>query len=356
MNESLSFVDSSGMPERVRVLDYGVDEQPAPASGFRTRTIRLEDGRLFLQRRLLPAYTTRAESVDALEAEIRAGLTLVRTFMEVSYPPEFTRLAGYGIEVEQPFLLLDLPRDGRTLAERAGALMLSAEQKKFESSLFRALRLLQWAGLVHRSISPATVRWDGSRVQLTSFGSADREGRPRQRMGSLPWAPPEQREGVGTNDHRDDIWSAGQLVYFVAHAREPSGTRMPPVAGPVRDELLKDVFAERAEQRPDARTMLRRIAAPDPWEDLGRPSDPLSTGRARFAELLADKGPSAWPVAPAGVWGEPEQPDHAAPEPDVRPDERGGPYEQLGSGWPRRRGRSGPGRRGFGGRRAGEGG
>ncbi|WAZ25043.1 hypothetical protein STRCI_006506 [Streptomyces cinnabarinus] len=351
MNESLSFVDSSGLPERVRVLEYGVDEQPRSAAGFRTRTLRLEDGRLYLQRRLLPAYTTRAESVDALEAEIRAGLTLVRMFLEVSYPAEFTRLAGYAIEVEQPFLLLDPPREGRTLAERAGGLMLSAEQKKFESSLFRALRLLEWAGLVHRSISPATVRWDGARVQLTNFGSADRVGRPRQRMGSLPWAPPEQREGTGANDHRDDIWSAGQLVYFVAHAGEASGNRMPPVAGPVRDDLLKDVFAERAEQRPDARTMLRRIAAPDPWDDLGRPSDPLLEGRHRFTELLADKGTSAWPVVPRAA--DPRLPQA---EPDAEPGGRSGSYEQFGGGWGRRRGRPGPGRWGTGGRRAGEGG
>lgn len=346
----MSFVDSSGMPERVRVLEYGIDEQPAPASGLRTRTLRLEDGRLFLQRRLLPAYTTRAESVDALEAEIRAGLTLVRVFREVSYPPEFTRLAGYAIEAEQPFLLLDLPRDGRTLAERASGLVLSAEQKKFESSLFRALRLLEWAGLVHRSISPATVRWDGARVQLTGFGTAERVGRPRQRLGSPPWAPLEQREGTGSIDPRDDIWSAGQLVYFVAHSREPTGNRMPPLAGPVRDDLLKNVFAELAEQRPDAKTMLRRVAAPDPWDDLGRPSDPLLDSRRRFLELLADKGTSAWPVVPAAADPGPSGP---AQEPDSG--ERSGSYDQFG-GWGRRRKGSGTGRWGTGGRRAGDGG
>ncbi|MXM65541.1 hypothetical protein GR925_19305 [Streptomyces sp. HUCO-GS316] len=351
MNETLSFVDSAGMPERVRVLEYGVDDQPTSGSGFRTRTLRLEDGRLFLQRRLLPAYTTRAESIDALEAEIRAGLTLIRTFQEVSYPPEFTRLAGYAIEVEQPFLLLDPPRDARTLAERAGGLMLSAEQKKFESSLFRALRLLERAGLVHRSIGPATVRWDGARVQLTDFSTADRVGRPRQRIGSQPWVSPEQHAGTGNNDHRDDIWSAGQLVYFVAHSREPTGNRMPPIAGPVRDDLLKDVFAERADQRPDARTMLRRIAASDPWDALGRPSDPLLEGRRRFVELLADKGPSAWPAAPPAE--EPEPTQTAVPDPGTGGS--GEVKEQYGSGWGRRRPRPGPGRWGTSGRRTGEG-
>jgi hypothetical protein len=169
-------------------------------------------------------------------------------------------------------------------------------------------------------------------------------------MGSAPWASPEQRAGTGANDHRDDIWSAGQLVYFVAHSREPSGTRMPPLAGPVRDDLLKDVFAERADQRPDARTMLRRIAAPDPWDDLGRPLDPLQEARVRFAELLAGKGPSAWPVAPRA--GEPDVPRHDEPS---QPGERSGPSEQFG-GWGRRRSRSGPGRWGTGGRRTGEGG
>ncbi|WP_371544949.1 hypothetical protein OG266_10540 [Streptomyces sp. NBC_00554] len=348
MNETLAFVDSSGMPERVRILDIGADEPHQPGSGFRTRVVRLEDGRRMLQRRLLPAHALRAESLDVLEAEIRAGLTLIRAFREVLYPPEFTRLAGYAIEVEAPFLLLDLLREGQPMAEIARGLVLSTEQKKFESSLFRALRLLEWAGLVHRSISPATVRWDGARVQLTNLGSADRAGRPRQRLGALPWASPEQREGIGTIDHRDDIWSAGQLVYFVANSRESSGSRMPPLAGPVRDDLLRNVFAEHAGQRPDARTMLRRIAAPDPWDDLGRPADPLQAGRKHFAELLADKGPLAWPI-PSAV-RQPDPPEAAAPP-------RADGEHEPGTAWPRRRPRAGgTGRWGTSHRRAEEGG
>ncbi|TRO58552.1 hypothetical protein [Streptomyces sp. IB201691-2A2] len=348
MNETLSFVDSSGMPERVRVLDIGADEPQQPGSGFRTRTLRLEDGRPLLQRRLLPAYAQRAESVDSLEAEIRAGLTLIRAFSEVTYPAEFTRLAGYAIEIESPFLLLDPLRGGQPMAEIARGLVLSTEQKKFESSLFRALRLLEWAALVHRSISPGTVRWDGTRVQLTNLGSADRVGRPRQRLGALPWASPEQREGIGSNDHRDDIWSAGQLVYFVANSREASGNRVPPLAGPVRDDLLKDVFAERADQRPDARTMLRRIAATDPWDDLGRPPDPLRAARQHFSDLLAGKGPLAWPLSPPARHPDP-------PEAEVPSGADG--QQESGTAWTRRRSRAGgTGRWGTGHRRAEEGG
>ncbi|MFB7240896.1 hypothetical protein CW362_22060 [Streptomyces populi] len=351
MNETLSFVDSSGMPERVRVLHYEVDEPHQPGSGFRTRAVRLEDGRPFLQKRLLPTQAARAESVDALEAEIRAGLTLIRAFQEVAYPAEFTRLAGYAIDVDEPFLLLDPPRAAQTTADIARGLVLSMEQKKFESSLFRALRLLEWAGLVHRSINPATVRWDGNRVQLTDLGTADRAGRPRQRIGSLPWASPEQRAGTGTTDPRDDIWSAGQLVYFVAHSREPTGSRIPPLAGPARDDLLKDVFAERAQDRPSARTMLRRVAATDPWDDLGRPSDPLLEGRSRFAQLLAVKGPSAWPAVPRD-----EEPVTPAPATVSRTDSGPEQPETFGSGWGRKKQRPGPGRWGTGGRRAGDGG
>ncbi|MER5195201.1 hypothetical protein ACWD3J_30485 [Streptomyces sp. NPDC002755] len=348
MNETLSFVDSSGMPERVRVLDIGSDDPYQPGTGFRTRTLRLEDGRTLLQRRLLPTFVQRAEWVDALEAEIRSGLALIRAFSEVAYPPEFTRLAGYAIEEESPYLLLDPLRGGQPMAEIARGLVLSTEQKKFESSLFRALRLLQWAALVHRSISPATVRWDGTRVQLTHLSTADQVGRPRQRLGTLPWASPEQREGIGLNDHRDDIWSAGQLVYFVANSREASGHRVPPLAGPVRDDLLKDVFAERAEQRPDARTMLRRVAAADPWDDLGRPPDPLRAARQRFAALLADKGPLAWPLSPAV-----RRPD--PPEADTPSDAEA--QQESGTAWTRRRSRAGgAGRWGTGHRRAEEGG
>ncbi|WP_432097864.1 hypothetical protein [Streptomyces sp. WAC 04229] len=353
MNENLSFVDSSGMPERVRILDFGADESYAPGSAFRTRTIRLEDGRALLQRRLLSAFALRPESVDALEAEIRAGLTLIRAFQEVSYPPEFSRLAGYALDSEEPYLLLDPLRAGQSVADVARGLLLLPEQKKLESSLFRALRLLEWADLVHRSITPATVRWDGTRVQLTGFATADRVGRPRQRLGSLPWASPEQREGTGTTDHRDDVWSAGQLVYFVAHAREATGNRMPPLAGPVRDTLLQDVFEDRAEGRPDARTMLRRVAAPDPWDDLGRPVDPLNEGRRRFAELLDQKGPRAWPVTARPV--EPGPPAAAAPSAGGGPDGPHRPASEQASARPRLRPRGGGGRWGTGSRWIGEG-
>ncbi|MFF3849861.1 hypothetical protein [Streptomyces sp. NPDC002328] len=320
MTDVLLFVDSTGMPERVRVLRAEPDEPHAPGSPFRTRMIALEDGRHLSQRRIHMPHAVRPEALDALETEIRAGLRLARAFGQEGYPPEFTRLAGYSIEAPEPFLLLDPLRKGQPMAEFAGRLMVR-EQQKFEYSLFRTLRLLEWASLVHRSIGPRTVRWDGSRIQLTQFGGAELAGRPRRRLGVRPWASPEQREGVGAAHPLDDVWSAGQLVHFVATGRESAGDRPPPGSGQALTDLLRGVFEEDPARRCDARTLLRRISGRDPVVDLGEAPDPLRAGRRRFDELLAAKGPQAWPPRP--------RPEPAAPTPPepVRP-----PRPDAGSG------------------------
>lgn len=355
MIEPLSFVDSGGMPERVGVWEAGPDDPSYEwGSPFRTRTVRFEDGRSVIQQRLLAAHAGQHEARDALEAEIRTGLTLIRTFPPRSYPPEFTRLAGYNVDTEEPYLLLDPLRGGQPTSEFAGRLLVR-EQQRFDSSVFRALRLLEWAGLVHRSINPSTVRWDGSRVQLTAFGSAEEIGRPRQRIGALPWVSPEQWAADGETDPRDDVWSGGQLIYFVTTGRQPVIGRTSTAGQQALSDLLKGVFDDRIGRRPTARALLRRVAAVDPCDTLGRAPDPLEPGYRGFDGLLDAKGPHVWPVRPTGApqpekepFPPPARPGMPDPDPDPEPDpdpgERPRPETPRPSGgnWARRRGRGTP--------------
>ncbi|GGO84189.1 serine/threonine-protein kinase [Wenjunlia tyrosinilytica] len=331
MADELTFFDSSGALASHRV-EYGPDAPPVPGSPLLVRGVRLSaDRRPYLQRRLPASRASQRELMETLEDEVRVGLALARAFGRDSYPPEFARLAAYDLAADEPFVLLQQGGENDRPVSRVVGKLLTAEQRMFEHSLIRSVRLLGWAGLVHRAINPSTVLWNGDRVQLTSFGHAEVVGRPRRRVGGAPWASPEQREAVGVVDPRDDIWSVGQLIHHVVTSQPGSDSGPPRYTndlGGGLEDLLERVFEPRAHQRPEARTLLARISAPDPCDELLRPTDELAEGRAMFDRLLRSKGQGAWPPFPGS---------------DTASGRRGG--EDRGDAWGRaaaRDGRAGP--------------
>ena len=221
--------------------------------------------------RLLQRYVPRAHAgsgdwtpYDQLDNEIRAALRLARILGHDRYPEEIVELVGFDVDAVEPFLLLTAYR-GEPVSQLAGSLLIDA-QRAFRVSLFRSLRLLDAAGVVHRAISPHTVRWDGHQVQIVDLTAMTLAGEPRGVAGAAPWASPEQLSGQGEADPRDDVWSAGVLTSYVSTG-EPVTERSQPadllVDDPSLRRLLGDVFGPAA-GRPDAATMLRRLNAGQP--------------------------------------------------------------------------------------------
>ena len=116
----------------------------------------------------------------------------------------------------------------------------------------------------------------------------------------MPYAPPEQRAGAGPADHRDDLWSVGQMAYSLLTGNPSRYDGPPPdlAARPVLARPLGGVFAPRAQDRPDVETALAAVGLRQ--SAALSAADPLEPGRRAFAEQLAAKrggGPAAAPDA-----------------------------------------------------------
>ena len=239
-------------------------------------------------------------AVDALDAEIRIGVHLLRGCERVGleYPPELSRLVGYDVTAEEPFALF-LPWRGEPSAAFAGRLV-SSQEIPLRTGLFRALRLLDGLGVVHRGISSRTVRWDtASRtVQLVDFSAGLLVGE-RPPDGKRSPSQPPAREGAPVSTS-EDVYSAGALLCHLVTGREFTG----PDSVSRRDlqELLQGVFAPAPDARPAAAALLERVHAPDPWPRVPAGPDPalkdFEEGRRAFdAELARKARASAPPVA-----------------------------------------------------------
>ncbi|MBQ0983593.1 hypothetical protein KBZ10_03410 [Streptomyces sp. F63] len=253
------------------------------------RMVTLGDGRRLLQYRLPLSAQGDNAAYGALERQVGAGVALERRYGSEGFGEVFTRLAGFDLDAAEPHVLYRAP-DGEPVAGRQGTLTV-AEQQQLLAQLVLAVRLLEGAGLVHREITPETVRWDGSHVRLAEPYAAQRIGEPREPFGEAPWAAPEQRDGTGTADTRDDLWAVGRLVYFLLSGRPgPAGAaprdlrEFRRLAAPADSGL----FDPRAADRPAPSELMRLLQVPDPLA-APAPADPLDAGRAEFDAQRAKK-------------------------------------------------------------------
>jgi hypothetical protein len=298
-------IDGSEVHDEAAVLG----EDVVPPAPLRARRLQLRDGTEVMQ--LFPGRDDQVTDHDRLDSEILAGLrlawladdiakasdsSLARPRAPASYPPQLSRLHGYEPDVAEPFALL-YPYRGETVGT-AGRRLLPAQYLGFQVSLLEGLRWLAAAGVAHRGISPATVRWDGenSRVQITGFSLATVLGAPREVVGAPPWAAPEQRVGQvgGLVTDRDDVWAAGRLMYLVLTGETLRGPDQL-AESPGLANLLDGVFGP-PEGRPTALELLGRLPASDPiprrWD-----ADQLKPGRERFAAARAAKYAAPRPAA-----------------------------------------------------------
>ncbi|MEZ0113852.1 hypothetical protein ABH920_007886 [Catenulispora sp. EB89] len=279
----VEFTDAEG---RTQSLDaaWEADEPWPPGSPVRVRRLRLAarwagvdaDGATgLLQKRVVPSTARNVDwaPYDALDREISIGLHLVRGCAAAGrpYPAELSRLVGYDVDAEEPFVLY-LPYRGQPVSRFVGRLLLR-EQRVFETGVFKALGLLAAMGVTHRAIGPDTVLWDKEtlQVQAVDFSSAVLSGTKHVQAVRAAWL---HEQDAASSDPRVDVWSAGALAFYSA-----TGRRLGPGDDPVAEPALQSsrlaaqlsrILSPSIEKRPTAAAVLHSIGYPDPWPEPNR--------------------------------------------------------------------------------------
>ncbi|MFD9907762.1 hypothetical protein [Streptomyces sp. NPDC059063] len=281
-----------------------------PSGRRRVTSVRV--GREFRRDRLLPQLIRKAvlgdtgqkcvqvrlNAKDAANPAARALLdTEAGTVLQLhqvigdnkEYAALFPSVIGYELDTTEPYLLFEPPRG--TPVEQLHVIS-ATDQEHVTRDLLLALYLLEGRGMVPRGVSPATVRWDGAKVQLWGLESVTRAGQPRSPWGRSPFCSPEQRRGEGLADSRDAVWSTAQVLYQLVTGRPGPADRAPVDLGEHRklDRTLRDAFAPRAVARPTPAQVLDVVA-----QDTVRrvrlvvPADEAPTDQDAFDKALGRK-------------------------------------------------------------------
>ncbi|MEU9997795.1 hypothetical protein [Streptomyces sp. NPDC050848] len=302
--EELAFSTQHGETIRFAVR-YGADRRAPGRPGVLVREVTLSAGWPVLQYRLPLSAQADPHAYGALEREVSAAVALERRYGTEKFGEVFTRVVGFDLECAEPFVLYRSPA-GAPLSECADRLG-GDEQQRVIAQLALAVRLLNEVDLVHRTIAPDTVRWDGTHVRLCEPYAALRDGEAREAFGAAPWASPEQRAGRGTADTRDDLWSVGRIGYYLLSGHPDRGEGPPDDLGDYRRLAALEhsgLFATNAAERPSPVELLRLLHVSDPLATAVGAADPLSRGRAEFDAHLARKREAAASARRAGRAGE----------------------------------------------------
>ncbi|MFF0835749.1 MULTISPECIES: hypothetical protein [unclassified Streptomyces] len=245
-----------------------------------------DEGQQCLQVRLGAAEAANPAARALLDTEAGTALHLHRVLDDTEYAALFPRIIGYEPDAAEPFLLYAAPRG---VPAARTHVMAATDQQRLTRDLMLALCLLADQGLVPRGVSPATVLWDGARVQLWGLEAMTRTGRPRTPWGRPPYCSPEQRRGDGPADPRDAVWSAAQVLYRLVTGRPGPADRAPADLGEHRalDGTLRQAFAPRAADRPTPAQLLELLAPGAARRvRLALPADEERPHRQAFEEAL----------------------------------------------------------------------
>ncbi|WP_261994317.1 hypothetical protein [Streptomyces sp. t39] len=274
---TLAFTDPSGR-RRTTAVTFGPESRRDPLLPQRVRNGLLHDEeQRCVQVRLTTAEATHPAARALLDAEAGTALHLHRALDGTDHARLFPAVVGHELDTAEPYLLYAAPRG---LPASRTHVMSATDQRVLARDLMLALCLLDGQGMVPRGISPATVLWDGTSLQLWGLEAMARTGRPRTPWGRPPYCSPEQRRAGGTVDPRDAVWSAAQVLYQLVTGR-PGPTDGPPAdlaQHRVLAETLRGAFAPLAADRPTAARLLdllapgtaRRIELTVPADETGR--------------------------------------------------------------------------------------
>jgi len=287
MPEQMAFRKVTGEPVTHEV-SYGAE---GPAGDYlRGRIVRFDDGIELLEHRPVNG-PQRREAYERLDNEILAGRQL-HELADWSYPTQVAKLYGDEPNSADPFALFE-PYQGSPLRD-VGLYMGDHEFDAFLTGLLTGLCWIAAAGIAHQMISQDTVLWDSERgVLITDFSRSTIFGVRRTTLdGYDGWVPKELRQGrcAGTVGPRDDIWAAGQLIYFVGNqGEEPQDRSQLADLDAMFNGLFDPIFGP-VENRPTARELLedglgRRVNVPSE----ARRSERLKAGRESFLEVRTRK-------------------------------------------------------------------
>ncbi|MFF3995103.1 hypothetical protein ACFYX8_17630 [Streptomyces cyaneofuscatus] len=302
----LTFTEPTGR-RRTAPARFGKPSRRDPALPQGVRNGLLDDqGQQCVQVFLPAAEAANPAARALLDTEAGTALQLARALENTAYARLFPTLIGYELDTAEPFLLYAAPRGipaGRT------HVMSATDQRVFARDLTLALCLLDGQGLVPRGVSPATVLWDGTSVQLWGLEGVARAGRPRTPWGRAPYCSPEQQRGEGLVDARDAVWSAAQVLYQLVTGRSGPADRAPADLAQHRvlAGTLPGAFAPTAGARPSPATLLELLA---PGE-AGRVALTAGADRARpHQEAYAQALRAKRRAAPASGEGAEEEKAH----------------------------------------------
>ena len=190
--------------------------------------------------------------------------------------PNIVRIVDTGVREAEPFFVMDFV-DGAPLDEYVAARTLSVDEL---IAIFRlvvaAVNAAHLRGVVHRDLKPANILVDNAGVpHLLDFGLArladpsDQNGPTLtgQFIGSVPWASPEQAEGVSANiDLRTDVYSLGVILFHILTGAMPYDCRgsLPEIISVIRNTQPARPSAIRRSVDADLDTITLKCLAKEP--------------------------------------------------------------------------------------------
>ena len=179
---------------------------------------------------LLPALSAQPELVDRFFNEARATTAIP--------DPGIVQVFDFGFHTDNAAYIVMELLEGESLdarIRRLGALPVS-EALRIARQCAGSLAAAHTRGIVHRDLKPDNLFMvrdpeavGGERPKILDFGiaklSGEQPGRMQTRTGALMGTPmymsPEQCRGIGTIDHRADIYALGCVVYQLLTGRPP---------------------------------------------------------------------------------------------------------------------------------------
>lgn len=191
--------------------------------------------------------------------------------------PNIVTIHGTGVAAGHPYLVMDYI-SGQALDEYVASVSPPVrELLGLFAKICDAVNAAHLRGVIHRDLKPSNIRVDEfGEPHVLDFGLA--RSTPDgfdaltvtttgQIVGSLPWASPEQAEGVpGKLDLRTDVYSIGVVLYQALTGRFPYD-----ITGNLRDVLVRIVSREpvrprtlRTEIDDDVETIVLKCLEKDP--------------------------------------------------------------------------------------------